>query len=78
MNEKLAYQIVEAARATGLSRSSLYRAMNSGALKSFHVGARRLIWAQDLEAFLQRHRTAEDSAGKSRVASESLNSSGLR
>jgi excisionase family DNA binding protein len=78
MNEKLAYQIVEAARATGLSRSSLYRAMNSGALKSFHVGARRLIWAQDLEAFLQRHRIAEDSTDEPVAVSESLNSNGLR
>jgi hypothetical protein len=44
--------------------------MNSGALKSFHVGTRRLIWAQDLEAFLQRHRVAEDTAGESLAASE--------
>jgi len=70
IEQKMAYQINEAARAAGLSRSGLYRAMNSGALKSFHVGTRRLIWAQDLEAFLQRHRIAEDTTGEFLADSE--------
>jgi excisionase family DNA binding protein len=49
---KLAYRIDEACRASGLSRSTLYKLLQSGELTSIKVAGRRLIRAQDLTALL--------------------------
>jgi excisionase family DNA binding protein len=50
--EKLSFTISETCAATGLGRTSIYDAINSGALKSARVCGRRLVLRQDLEAFL--------------------------
>ena len=50
--EKLTYTILEAAAATGIGRSSLYKAIGEGRLFSIKVAGRRLIPAHSLKAFL--------------------------
>lgn len=48
-----ALRINEAVRLTGLGRSTLYRAMAAGRLRSLKVGKCRLFLLADLEAFLK-------------------------
>jgi excisionase family DNA binding protein len=55
---KLAYQINEAAQASGLSRSTLYQLIKTGELKSVKAAGRRLVLRNDLEAFLASRRDA--------------------
>ena len=50
--KKVAFTIKEAARATGLSRSTLYLAIGSGALRARKFGSRTLILGSDLRRFL--------------------------
>ena len=50
--EKLSFTIPEVAQVSGLGRTSIYGAINSGALKSVRVCGRRLVLRPDLEAFL--------------------------
>jgi len=47
-----AYQVNEAAAAYRLSRSTLYKLIGSGALRSVKIGGRRLIPVEALEALL--------------------------
>jgi excisionase family DNA binding protein len=51
---RISYSLDDAATACGLSRTMLYEAIGRGALRSFTVGRRRLIWADDLRAWLER------------------------
>jgi excisionase family DNA binding protein len=44
----------EAARLSGIGRTKLYQALNSGALPSFKIGSRRLIRISELDAWLGR------------------------
>jgi len=44
----------EAARLSGIGRTKLYQALNSGALPSFKIGSRRLIRISELDAWLRR------------------------
>lgn len=44
----------EAARLSGIGRTKLYEALNSGALPSFKIGSRRLIRISELDAWLRR------------------------
>jgi excisionase family DNA binding protein len=62
---KLAFTIVEAAASAGLSRSLLYELIRAGELNSFRVGGRRrrLIYADDLQAWLLNERAAGSGAG---------------
>jgi excisionase family DNA binding protein len=50
--ERLTYSVPELAEAMGLSHVTLYRFINSGVLKSFTVGRRRLISRKEAEAFV--------------------------
>lgn len=50
--EKLTYTINEAVAATGVSRSSLYRMRDAGALRMIVWSGRTLIRAEDLRAAL--------------------------
>ena len=52
-HDKLAYRIDEACRASGLSRSTLYKLLQSGELTSIKIAGRRLIRADDLTALLR-------------------------
>ncbi len=50
--QRLALRMNDAALCSGLSRGSLYKAINSGALKSYRCGGRRLILTADLLTFI--------------------------
>ena len=51
-HQKLAYQINEAVRVSGLSRTTLYELMKTGQLKTVLVAGRRLVPAENLKALL--------------------------
>jgi excisionase family DNA binding protein len=51
--ERRALSIREAAKACGLSRATLYRALNDGRLKTVKVGARRLVRTEAIEQLLE-------------------------
>ena len=51
--ERRALSVLETARSTGLSRSSIFRAIADGRLKTLKVGNRRLIRPEAIEAFLK-------------------------
>jgi hypothetical protein len=52
-NDKIAFTVKEAVRASGLSRSMLYVAIGDGALRARKCGARTLILEADLRRFLR-------------------------
>lgn len=53
--DALAVSPAQAARLAGISRSTLYEALKSGALPSLKLGKRRLIRITALEAWLDAH-----------------------
>ena len=52
-SSKIAYTIPEAVRASGLSRSTIYLAIGSGALRARKFGARTVILDAELRRFLR-------------------------
>jgi len=50
--DRLALGILDAARAAGVGRSTIYENINSGALKARKAGRRTLILREDLKAWL--------------------------
>jgi excisionase family DNA binding protein len=56
--EPLAVSPGEAARLSGLGRTTIYNALGSGALKSIKIGKRRLITIEALRAWLLAHEVA--------------------
>ncbi|MDI9848140.1 helix-turn-helix domain-containing protein [Rhodoblastus sp. 17X3] len=50
--EKRAYRVTEACAAYGLSRSTIYKLMKAGKLKTVLVGGRRLIPVEAAEALI--------------------------
>jgi excisionase family DNA binding protein len=50
--DKLALRINDASVAAGISRSTIYKLMSSGQLRTTKVGGRRLIMREDLQALL--------------------------
>lgn len=57
-NHPLSYGIREACAATGLGRSTLYRLIDEGQIKTFKIGARTLILYRVLQDFLERRAAA--------------------
>ena len=55
---ELAVSPAEAARRSGLGRTTIYAALKAGDLKSIKIGARRLIMVDALKAWLTSHETA--------------------
>lgn len=51
-NQRVSYRVDEAAAACGLTRSSLYRAIGDGSLRSAKVGKRRIVTARALEEYV--------------------------
>jgi excisionase family DNA binding protein len=51
-DEKRAFHVKEAARVYGWSRSTLYKMMKEGTLRTVKIGGRRLIPRDALEALL--------------------------
>ena len=56
-SEKVAFDVPEAVRRSGLSRAFLYKHIMSGRLRTVKVGRRRLVRADDLNAFSKRMST---------------------
>jgi excisionase family DNA binding protein len=56
--DKLLLTPVEAARALGIGRSTVYELMRVGSLGSVHIGSCRRIPAEDLAALVGRLRDA--------------------
>lgn len=54
----LAVAPAEAARLTGVGRTTIYEAIGAGALKSVKIGKRRLITIEALKAWLLSHQVA--------------------
>lgn len=54
----LAVAPAEAARLTGVGRTTIYDAIGTGALKSVKIGKRRLITIEALKAWLLSHQVA--------------------
>ncbi len=52
-NPPQAVRMSDAVRLTGLGRSTLYRAIAAGSLRSIKVGKCRLFRITDIEAFLE-------------------------
>jgi excisionase family DNA binding protein len=50
---KLALRVNEASVAAGISRTTIYKLMTDGKLRTTKVGGRRLILREDLQALLQ-------------------------
>lgn len=57
-NAPLAHQIPQACIRIGVSRSSLYDLMKSGAIRSFKVGSRTLIPETELQRFIDERMAA--------------------
>jgi excisionase family DNA binding protein len=51
---RITYSIKDAATALGLSRSTLYKLIGTGDLRTVRIAGRRLIQAADIEAMLSR------------------------
>lgn len=55
--EKFALSAVEVASSLGVSRTTVYRLMDAGRLRSVRVGGRRLIPVDAVRAFLDTPQT---------------------
>ena len=63
---KLAYPLDEACwQLGGITRPTLYRLLNTGALRSVQVGTRRLVRHVDLVEFLERSAVDDVRPGES-------------
>lgn len=52
LNEKISRTLAETSKLTGLSRSSLYKAISEGRLRAVKCGGRTLILTVDLQAWM--------------------------
>ena len=50
---KLAYSVAEIVESTSLSRSTVYKGIRLGSLRSIRIGARRVILPDDLQRWLE-------------------------
>jgi len=66
--ERLAYGISEAAKALGVSRSTIYRAIWRGEIRVAKIGGRTVIPTAELERLLtgERHSTSARTDGNQR------------
>ena len=61
--DSAAFSVNDACVYLAVSRPTLYRLMDQGAIPSFHILRRRLLLKQHLDAYLQE-RVAEAAAGR--------------
>lgn len=59
LTARLAYSVDEAAHLLSVGRDSIYELIRTGQLRTFKIGARRLVALRDIEAFVDQ---AEASA----------------
>jgi excisionase family DNA binding protein len=57
-HRKSAYPITEAAHLLSIGRSKFYELMDAGEIRSFNIGNRRLIAAEDIDAYVAKCRNA--------------------
>ena len=55
----VAYGVPEVMRRLGVTRPTVYRFLGTGELRSFHLGARRLVSADALAEFIRAREAAE-------------------
>jgi helix-turn-helix protein len=73
-DEQIAYNIGQLVALTGSTKTHLYAAMQAGELAFSKLGRRRVVLAEDLLAYLRRHRIGgegvevTDPAGAKRMA----------
>lgn len=53
-DQKLSYTLEAAITQTGFTRSRIFAAINSGELRTFKAGRRRMVSHQALEAFIAK------------------------
>ena len=70
LHDKIALTVAEAARASGLSRSLLYVAIGSGALRARKCGRRTLVLARDLSAWIERLPAIQVKAANQRTSAQ--------
>ena len=58
MTEPLAYSVPDAAKAIGVSKNTVWNLLRTGELRSFKLGARTLIRAEELRAMIDRKAAA--------------------
>lgn len=63
MTDALAVNVEEAAKLSGLARTTIFREISTGRLRSFKVGKRRLIRVASLNAYLERRELLEPAVG---------------
>lgn len=54
MSEPLAYSVPDAAKAIGVNQRTVWRLLRTKDMRSFKLGARTLIRADELRAFIDR------------------------
>lgn len=54
-----AYDVPEVLRRLGVTRPTIYRFLQSGELRSFRLGSRRLVSAEALAEFIRARESAE-------------------
>ena len=59
ISNRAALSVEAACEYVGISRPTIYRLMDRGAIPSLHIGRRRLILKQHLDAYLQERLEAE-------------------
>lgn len=64
LQQRLAVSPSEAAKMAGIGRTRLYESLSNGELRSFKIGARRLIRIRDLDRWLSsfEQKEAPDAA----------------
>lgn len=65
MKPALAYSIADITKLTGLGRTTLYKAIKSGALQTRKLGTRTLVLGNDLDEFLRALPTCDQKPEKS-------------
>lgn len=62
LTEKAAFGVDASCQYLEVGRPTFYRLMDSGAIRNFHIGRRRMVLREDLDKFLQE-RLAESAFG---------------
>lgn len=52
-SDKAGLSLVEAAHYLGVSRAQLYRLLDSGDIRSFHIGRRRMVLRAHIDRYIQ-------------------------
>lgn len=55
-NDAISYSVIGAAKAIGISKTTIWRLVAAGDLPTFKLGHRTLIHADDLKALINRQR----------------------